>query len=211
MNDKQTKTLTNYRGLLGIFNSYEETIANYAPVELKVATFKALFKEIEAAAQRTAGDTTGITKGKETVKKSSAELAVELAGGGFAHADGKGDEELKAIFDLTFSDIRYAKDEDAINLLRLLHSELSGLAPTELEAQLIAPEDLAELEQLTDEFERLEETQGSTKAQSQTAHKQLAVRFREVKNLLDNQLDKLMARLRRKEPELYEDYFNVRK
>lgn len=209
MNDRQTNKLNDYRALLGVLANYAGKIAVYAIVARKVEAFKNLISTIQDLAKRTAIDTTGVTSSKGDVKKEMATVAAELAAAGMAYAADKKDAQLEASFDVGYSEVENAKDEDALNLTRMLCDELDEHID-ELAEYLVAPEDVAELTGLADRFEGLAETKGSTKVDSKTAHKQLKVAFKEADMILDNHLDLLMIRLKRKEPELVSAYFSVR-
>lgn len=209
MNDQQTKKLNDHRALQGVFNNYGPTIAKYEVVEEKVNVFKGSINTIENLAKRTAKDTTGVTASKSEVKKKMATLGAELAAGAMAYAAEINDIQLAASFDVVYSEVADEKDEDALNVTRMLCDQLNAhIEP--LGRFLVTQEEVTELEELADQFEGLAETKGSTKVDSKTAHKQLKVAFKEVDTLLRDQMDLLMIRLKRKEPALVDAYFAVR-
>lgn len=210
MNDRQTQSLNGYRGLKGVFDNYATEIAGYNKVQEKVTAFINNMTQIEEVAKDTETNTTGVTKGKGEVKNELAVVAAELAAGVLAYAGDMGDTALQGTFDITYSDLRYAKDEDALNIAKMLLTELGALDAAKLSEYLIEAEDITELDELATRFEELSETKGSVKASSQTAHKKLNQLFKETQDLLVNQLDNLMIRLQRREPDLTEDYFNAR-
>ncbi len=209
MNDRQTAYLNKYRALNGVFTNYQTEIDSYAKLKEKVDAFKAYLAAIDAEAPNTSSDTSGISSGKGATKKAMAELAAELASAGKAYANDIGDAQLRADFDVTRSDIQFAKNADAINLGRVLVDDLNTHQKA-LEDYFVMVEDIAELESLINKFENLDETQGSTQASSKTAHRKLKQLFSDTQSLLADQLDQLMKRLQRREPDLVSDYFNVR-
>ncbi|REE05890.1 hypothetical protein [Marinoscillum furvescens] len=209
MNDRQTKYLNQYRDILGVLNNYPVETNKYAVIEKAADAFKHNVSQIEEHAKATVVDSTSLSKGKAKLKRELAELAVELAAAAMAYAQEQDNNELKGVFDIHYSDIRYAKDEDALNLSRVLEEELTAHLES-LAMYLIMPEDVAKLSELSSKFQDVSELHGGTQAASKRAHKTLNVLFRETQQLLANQLDLLMMRLKRLEPDFAEDYFNAR-
>ena len=95
----------------------------------------------------------------------------------------RNDVQMEAVFDISYSDIRHAKDEDALNVVRMLSKELEPIGD-DLEDFFVEGADLQRLKDLADEFESSSQTQGQTIASSITAHKQLNILFRETQDLL---------------------------
>lgn len=210
MNDVQTKKLDHYRDLLGVFTTYETTIAKYASVKAKIDLFRESVGKIQQIAKVTSGRTTvGITAGKSDTKSRMATLASELASGALSYAHDQGDLQLKVVFDLSVSDILYARHEESLNLTRILLEELENVLPN-LADYLIDQSDLDALKELADEFEVLSEQQGGVQADSKQAHKQLKLLFSDAQKILVDQLDNLIHTLNRKESQFASTYFGLR-
>lgn len=198
------------RDIQGVTDSYQSEIEQYPVVRRKVDDLNALIRDIEAMAKKTATSITGTTKTKGDVKKRMALSAAEVAAAGAAYAAEKRDLQLAGIFRVSYSDVRYSKDEDALNTVGMLLDELEKLPEADRDEFMIFADDLAELHQLAEEFREVSKVQGSQTAESKAAHRALNILFDQANTLLRDSLDKLMLRLKRKEPELVEAYFNVR-
>lgn len=191
-------------------DNYIPEITRYGILDTKVTLFNQHVDDIATTAKLTASNTVGITKSKGDVKKELATLAAELTSAAISYATDENDRKLEGTFSINYSDMYYAKDEDTLNLAEMLLDELEGIDPTTRETYLIFEEDMGRLRQLTDKFRGLSKVQGGTHAEVVAAHKKLNILFKNTSSLLRDSLDRLMLRLKRKEPDMVAAYFNVR-
>lgn len=211
MNDAQTRKFDHFRDMLGVFTTHTDTIARYPRLSSKVEAFRTTVGLIQMAARITVGPgTTGITADKGEVKHTMATRTVELASAALAYADEENIHALRAIFDVTYSDVYYAPNEEALNVVEMIAEELEKILGA-LEDYGVTAEDVAELSEMAAQFASLSETQGGVQAESKQAHKDVKVHLAKANYLLTNQIDKLVLSIQRKEPAFASTYFGMRK
>ena len=206
MNDKQMNWLRMYRKVNGVITNHKDVVAKYPPIGKSYQTFEGSVSKIETIESK------GVLSGgsfesKEEMKESIGSLASELAASGYVYAKDIGNTELAALLDVSYSEIRYADDQSTLSISTAVHKELNGLA-TMLEAYMITKSDLKELKQLIDDYKASLENTKSADSVART--RQLAGLFSKASAHLSNHLDKLMHRIKRKEPVFFDTYTNAR-
>lgn len=136
-----------------------------------------------------------------------ANEAAELAAAASAYAKDQGDAALLAVLGISYSDMRYGDEQTAFNLAMTVYNELSELGAA-LENYLITAEDLAALKEAIDAYHALLEDSGGQESVART--RQLAGLFKQASDHLNEHLDKLVMRIKRKEPLFYDTYQNAR-
>jgi len=154
-------------------------------------------------------DTSGVTDQKSIRKEELAEIASEMAAAGYSYAYGQDDAELMAVFDYSYSEIRYATDKNAVNIASMILQETEKRID-ELQEEMVAAEDLQELKERLKQFQVLTVKQEGMMSSGVAGTKRMAVLFREMDELLSKRLDKLMYKIKRKEPVLFDTYSNAR-
>lgn len=210
MTDLQTARTNAYRDLLGIFDTHSAIISSIPALNTRVTRFRELFLRLEQLVERTLETAEGHTEDKVKAKKAMAEEAAEQAAGALAYADDVGNAALKQLFDVSFSDVMYEKDEVALGLVRKLVKALAA-NQDQLEDYLVTAADVAQLSELADQFAQLGSVQGSAISDNRMAHKELRLLFQEIQVLLGTQLDRMMQRLKRRQPALVAAYFAIRR
>ncbi len=208
MNDKQSNKLRMFRKVKGVFTDNKEISTKYPPIKSSFGSFDGLITKIEKTDAAGATSTTGTFESKIELKENMANETVELASAASVYARDKGDTELLAVLDVNFSEIRYGDDQGAYSLASAVYKELQELDPADLEAYLITADDLVNFKAALDLFHvNLESTIGQD---SVARNRHLAGLFKEATDHLNEHLDKLVRRIRRKEQVFFDTYNSAR-
>lgn len=196
-----------YRKVKGVFSENGAITVNYAPIGASFTTFSELLVGIEQVSAADSKSTKGTYEEKQDRKDIMANQAAELAAAASAYAKDKGDTALLAVLSISYSEIRCGDEQTAYNLAMTVYNELSELGAA-LENYLITAEDLAGLKEAIDAYHTLLEDSGGQESVART--RQLAGLFKQTSDHLNEPLDKLVMRIRRKEPVFYDTYQNAR-
>ena len=107
MNDNQINRFRMYRKVNGVFSDNAEIVDQYPPIGKSFGVFSGIEAKIEKIDVAGSLTTSGTFESKLELKETMALEMVELASAAFAYAKDKGDTELAAVLDVSFSDIRY--------------------------------------------------------------------------------------------------------
>jgi hypothetical protein len=195
------------RKVKGVFTENSAITDKYPPIGVSFGTFSELLDEIEKVSAAGSRSTKGTYEEKQDRKELMAHEVAEHAAAASAYAKDKGDAELLAVLAISYSDIRYGDEQTAYNLAMTVYNELSELGP-ELENYLVTAEDLAALKEAIDGYHALLEDSGGQESVART--RQLAGLFKKANEHLSEHLDKLVTRIKRKEPVFYDTYQNAR-
>ncbi|TAJ15199.1 hypothetical protein DMA11_01985 [Marinilabiliaceae bacterium JC017] len=209
MNKKQSNKLDAYMNVKGVLNANRSITEPYPILIRVIDDFFALVANIKAISTDTTVDTSGVTEQKSAIKERLAVHTSELAASASAFATDQGDIAMEAMLDFTYSDIRYARDNEAINIASVVAKELEKY-DGELVDYLISDEDQSLLTTLIDQFQDVTMTKGNQRSQGVSDTKKLALLFRETDELLTKKLDRLLMRMRSKAPAFYDSYLNAR-
>ena len=209
MNKRQSNKLNSYQSIKGVL---EDNRPIYEPVPIINQSVESFFKvvdEVDAIATRTEMDTTGETSAKIVAKEKLATTASSLAASGSVFAFDNSDIELEASLEYTYSDLRYARDSEALQISMAIELELLD-HQAELNDYMVTDEDLTNLHQLIDDFENSMEVRGGAKSGSVAETRRLAILFRVADDLLTKKLDRFVVRLKPDYPTFYDAYRNAR-
>jgi len=142
-------------------------------------------------------------------KEKLATTASSLAASGSVFAFDNSDIELEASLEYTYSDLRYARDSEALQISMAIELELLD-HQAELTEYMVSDEDLANLHQLIDDFENSMETKGGAKSGSVAETRRLSILFRVADDLLTKKLDRFVVRLKPDYPTFFDAYRNAR-
>lgn len=208
MNDIQFKKVTHTREVLGVLDA-NEAITNKYPVIVEVTNrYRAYLKSVEALMDSN-GDTGGITSDKAKVKNSMALLGTQLAGSAFAYAVKQNDVQLQHVFTLSDSELKYMRDEEALTRTKAIANQLDEIIEP-LGEYLVEEADVENLRKLAERFAELIGKRGSVRASGKTNTKSIATAINQLFAVMEDELDKLMKNLARKEPQFANEYFSVR-
>ena len=136
MNDNQINRFRMHRKVEGVFADNKEVVANYPPIKKSFGVLSGIEAKIEKIDVAGSLTTSGTFESKLVLKETMALEVVELASAAFAYAKDKGDTELAAVLDVSFSDIRYGDDQGANAMAQAVYNELKGLV-AELEDYMV--------------------------------------------------------------------------
>ena len=208
MNDRQANKYRMHRKVKGVFSGNPDISDKYPAIKKSFGSFDVLFEKIGKTDSTGVKSTSGTFESKLELKESMANEVDELASAAYVYAKDKKDTELAAALDVNYSEIRYTDDQEAFSQASALYDELKGLDPAELEGYMISAEDLTNFKNIVDRYHsNLENTKGQV---SVARTRQLAVLFKEITDHLDEHLDNLVGRIKRKEPVFFDTYTNAR-
>jgi len=168
-----------------------------------------MVNEIDTIATKTEMDTTGKTSAKIVAKEKLATLSSSHAASGAVFAFKETDVELEASLAYTYSDLRYARDSETLQISRAIEADLID-HQQEVNEYMVSEENLVEIHILIDEFEASLEMQGGVKSRSVAEIHRLAVLFRVADDLLNKKLDRFIVRLKAEHPTFFDAYQNAR-
>lgn len=209
MNKKQSNKLNSYQSVKGVL---EDNVNIYEPVAIinqTVGDFFKIVNEIDEIATKTEMDTTGETSAKIVAKEKLSSLASSLAASAAVYAFESSDIELEASLGYTYSDLRYARDTETLQIARAIETDLLD-NQADVADYMVSDENMADLHTLIDEFEDSMETKGGVKSGSVAETRRLAILFRVADDVLNKKLDRFIVRLKTDYPTFYDAYQNAR-
>jgi hypothetical protein len=210
MTEKQEVTLKMLERTHGLCEENTDIISLYPPLQENYGLFTGKLESINLLAKNRAYDPTGITEDKYTAKEAMANLGSELARVGHAESIENNDHESMAYFDVCFSDIRYAPDQEAANTVKMLVDELRKIPAERLEIYITKPEDIDTLEGHLNSFTSTDREKSVMDATNVVATRDMARLFGEIKKLLEQKMDIQVSRLRTKHPDFVAKYEKAR-
>ncbi len=174
-----------------------------------VEEFYQKLDEIDAVAARTTSDTTGETAAKKLAKEKLAALATSLAASASIYAYESSNIELESSLQYSYTDIKYARDNDALARARIIENELLEHRNS-LEAYLITSSDLEELHKYIIDYDDALKTRGSVKSHRVADFLKLEELFREADLILIHKIDRFVLRLKPEFPTFFDAYTNAR-
>jgi hypothetical protein len=209
MNNTQTNKLNSHEATDKVLVKYHDTWTALPAFSASVEAFRSVVAQIRGVGADRATSTTGLTQTKADKKRLMAELALTLAGSGFAYANKQKDKTLQAMFKNSFSEPSGRSDNKSLDRCQAIHNQLVKLLPSLGDFQ-ITNADVEELHVAIQAFKDAIGEKGSTKGTNVANTRRLSLLFSEADNLLKNELDKLMLRFRKSNPEFYNAYANAR-
>lgn len=209
MNKRQSNKLNSYQSVKGVL---EANLNIYEPISIinqSVESFFSIVNEIDEIATESESDTTGETSAKIVAKEKLATMASSLAASASVFAFEGADIELEAALAYTYSDIRYARDSETLQIASAIEAELLD-HQAEVVDYMVSEENLADLHTLIAEFENSLETRGGVKSGSVAVTRRLSILFRVADDMLGKRLDRFVARLKADYPTFYDAYHNAR-
>jgi len=209
MNKRQNNKLKSYNDITAVLSANQSVYEVYPVIKMAVENLFSIITQIKTLATQSAIDNTGITEQKTVIKEKLSSLAVELAASASAYAVDLNDKEMEAALDFSYSDIRYARDNDTISITSAIYNELAE-HNGKLTDYLVTDDDKSALKRLIDDFEEVSKNKGLQHSQSVSDTKKLCLLFKEADGVLTQKLDRLLMRLRRKAPSFYNAYLTAR-
>lgn len=154
MNDRQANKYRMHRKVKGVFTANPDISDKYPAIKKSFGSFDVLFKKIGKTDSTGVKPTSGTFDSKLELKESMANEVDELASAGYVYAKDKKYTELAAALDISFSEIRYADDQEAFSQATALYDELKGLDPVELEGYMISAEVLTNFKNILERYHK---------------------------------------------------------
>jgi hypothetical protein len=209
MNKRQSNKLNSYQSVKGVLQDNKPVYENIPIINQTVVSFFEIVDQIDKIATKTEMDTTGETSAKIVAKEKLASLASSLAASGSVWAFEQKDVELEAALAYSYSDLRYARDTETLQISRAIESELLD-CQAELADYMVSDENMADLHRLIEGFEDSLEIKGGVKSGSVAETRQLAILYRVADDLLSKKLDRFVVRLKSNYPTFFDAYQNAR-
>ena len=172
--------------------------------------FELLLAEIENYIQLTSGNKKGIAQQKATQQGLVIAHAYELSSLLYAMAIKKNDAILAAKVDFTETDLLKMRDDNLVttcrNILEFATEHLAGLIAYE-----VTSDELIVLKEEINRFAENLTTGRVSVSERKAANEKLKIVFLQVDALLKKQLDRIMVRYRKTEPDFYTTYQNLRR
>jgi hypothetical protein len=172
--------------------------------------FELLLAEIENYIQLTSGNKKGIAQQKATQQALVIAHAYELSSVLYAMAIKKNNEILAAKVDFTETDLLKMRDDNLVttcrNIVELATEHLAGLIAYE-----VTSDELIVLKEEINRFAENLTTGRVSVSERKAANEKLKIVFLHVDALLKKQLDRIMVRYRKTEPDFYATYQNLRR
>jgi len=209
MNKKQSNKLNSYYAVRGVLEDNRGIIEPLVQLDQAVEEFYLKLNEIDAVASRTRKDTGGATAAKKLAKEKLAGLASSLAAAASVYAWDTSNTELEASLDYSYTDIKYATDNVALQRAMAIEKVLISHR-NKLEGYMIGALNLEELHRHIESYEDALETRGGVKSERVAGFRKLADLFREADHILIRKIDRFMLRLKAEFPSFYDAYRSAR-
>lgn len=187
-------------------NSALNTVPALAELVSKLET---LVGEIESIRLITENDTTGITAEKRVQQEALIDKAYELSSALYAMASAAGNKVLQGKVDFVKSDLQNFRGNDLVStstsIASFVRENLAGLS-----TYGITEDDVAGLETLNSRFVQNLPANRVSVSERKAANEKLKGVFLQADALLNDQIDRMMVRLKSTSPDLYAAYTNAR-
>lgn len=180
-----------------------------AAMATTINDFELLLAEIETYRKLTQENKKGITQQKATQQALVIAHAYEISSVLYAMAIKKNDEILAAKVDFTETDLLKKRDNNLVaTCLNILEFATEHLA--ELNAYEVTADELIVLKEEINSFAENLNTGRVSVSERKAANEKLKVVFLQVDTLLKKQLDRIVVRYRKTEPDFYTTYQSLR-
>ena len=175
-----------------------------------ISDFELLLAEIKNYRKLTSENKKGITQQKAAQQALVIAHAYELSSVLYAMAIKKNDVILAAKVDFTETDLLKKRDDNLVTTCRNI-VEFASEHLAELNVYRVTGDELIALEENINRFAENLTTGRVSVSEQKAANKKMKIVFLQVDALLKKQLDRIMVRYRKTEPDFYEKYQNLRR
>jgi hypothetical protein len=209
MKKSQSNKLNAYDCVQGVLEENWELYENEAVMKQAVAEFFHILDEIGKAKKYSKEGTMGLTVAKDLAKEKLARLVGALSASASVYAFESSDAEMEASFKQTYTDIRFASNNTALDNARALEAELLPHRE-KLTAYMVSAQDLENLHQHILAYDNALEEKGGAKSGRVAESKEFARLIKETDRLLVRKLDRLVLRLQALHPDFFTAYYQAR-
>lgn len=175
-----------------------------------ISDFELLLAEIETYRQVTQGNRKGITALKAVQQELVISHTYELSSALYAMAIKKNDAVLAVKVNFTETDLLKKCDDNLVTIC-LTVAEIAKKHLAELTAYQVSEEELMVLKEEIRQFADNLPSGRISVSEQKAANEKLKDLFVQVDALLKKQLDRIMVRYRKSQPEFYTIYQNIRR
>ena len=210
MDKRLENKLMMLRALISFLNQNADKWSGNGPLSQVIVELKNLINQIVATRKLVNTDQSGIVQQKSSIQEDLVDITFALASVLYAMAVRTGNQVLQQKVNMNRSD-----------LVRLRDGELASTAQTVLDLLLeymtslteygITPYDATNLETKLNDYESSLPVNRVTVLERKTANKKIKELFTTANKLLTEQLDRMMTRFEKSEPDFYTSYRNARK
>lgn len=154
-------------------------------------------------------DSTGATEDKNQVEEEYIDQIVFIAGALHSYGFSKKDADLMAQTDLRESELENLREEDLVVTGKAVHN-LAQIYLDALAEHAITQEDVDLLGTLGTDFDSLIGSPRTTIAERKAANERIPELIKECDEFFNKQLDRLMVRYKKTNPDFYKAYVNAR-
>lgn len=197
-----------YEMILSVEKFLEENaamISGYPAFTQPITQLHSLTALIRESAETQAISTKGVTALKEGERKLLEAGAVKVNNALKAQAAADNNLRLKAVVNISPSDIKKLRENDFITRLRLIYNEASPIQD-KLEVWGINQDDIKLLDRQINEFPQRTPGIRTVKAQSIQATQSIGETLKEASLLLRDKIDPMMLPFKTIKPEFYTQY-----
>ena len=209
MNARQTAKLAMYRAVQLFCNNNLSVVNSNLAFKTAFALFILKIAGLQSSQTVVSKQTKGIAKDKKALKKTLAQIATEIAGYVFAYATDINNQTLQKQVDYSQTDIVKIKAELIVpackNIYQAASDNLAALADYGVTAAL-----LANFQTAMDDFSGESPKPKVAKSTKQTENVNIAQTIRDVDNILNKKMDKLVVIFKAAHPDFVTTYFETR-
>jgi len=206
----QTNKFNSYQGISSILMKKREKYSSNKLFIKFVDEYMTFMQKILEVAADADNKTNSLTKEKYKMKELMAGKAVALASAGLLYARDINDAVLYAELDITFSDIKFARDAEALllalNIEQSLRRHLDKLGE-----YMITDRELDELRTSVNNYEEILKIRAQVKNVSVISKKNLNELYDRMDAFLYTKMDRIMRRIGKDDPDFAALYFQGRK
>lgn len=205
-----TNKFNSYQNVVGILMDWRSVYEDIQILKDYSDEFMTLFESIKEQITKVDMEFKDVTGDKADAKKEMSRIASALASAAMVYATDIGDPELRSFLNFTKSDIRYARDAEAIEICRNIAEELNT-HKEELVGYLITDEEISSLEGSIRQFDSLQIQREKVYSESVIETQRLEGLFERSDSLLNDRIDRLVRKMELTHGEFCNQYFQARR
>jgi len=202
--------LVMYNAVQSHLNLNKDVWASVPAMVTTISDFELLLAQIKSYQQLTQGNKKGITNQKADQQALVIAQTYELSSVLYAMAMKNNDVVLAAKVDYTETDLLKMRDDNLVTACRNIVEFATGHL-AELNAYQVSGDELMALNEEINRFADNLTTGRISVSEQKAANEKMKVVFLQVDALLKKQLDRLMVRYRKIDPDFYSTYQNLRR
>lgn len=210
---KLSKTLENR---LSTFVDIETVLDRNSDIIMKItelkdstANFKQIISDINTKAVKRNNVKKGTSQAKSLKRTELEDMTVALSAALFAYGHKTSNEVVKAISNIPPSLLERMRDSDMVNKAGAVLTTLNEYA-AELPPYGISADDITELRDAIDNYRSSNTVKSGSHMESIVITKSLHELFQSGMDILDNEIDRMVNSLQKKEKNFYDSYYAVR-